>query len=90
MNNTAVDVLMWVGIVFAAGFVGYFGRHLAMILIDKMRRKKGDSVPPAYPQGTSAVTQQPHSAGAAEAEARAKTEKKKAKAEVKRGKRGRG
>jgi hypothetical protein len=90
MNNTVVEVLKWIGIVFAAGFVGYFGRHLAMILIDKMHRKKGDSVPPAHPQETSAETQQPDSAGVAEAAARAKIEKKRAKAEVKRGKREKG
>jgi hypothetical protein len=85
MNNTVVEVLKWIGIVFAAGFVGYFGRHLAMILIDKMRRKKPE--PPA--PGGEGPTRTP-SIGVAEAAAQAKIEKKRAKAEVKRGKKEKG
>ena len=50
MNDTVLEVLKWIGIVFAAGFVGYFGRHLAMMLIEKMRRNKAEpSVPEAPP-----------------------------------------
>ena len=85
MNSTVVEVLKWIGIVFAAGFVGYFGRHLAVVLIDRLRRKKAK--PPA-PAGE--VPTRPPSVGVAGAEAQAKMEKKRAKAAVKRGKRGRG
>jgi len=77
MDNTAVEVLKWIGIVFAAGFVGYFGRHLAIMLIDKMRRKK-----PA-PETTQQENPAPE---ATLAETQAKIEKKKAKAEAKKAK----
>lgn len=93
MNETAVEVLKWTGIVFAAGFVGYFGRHLAVVLIEKLRGRKGGSVPPAHPQGTAVgeVPAQPPSspADAAASATAAKIEKKRAKAEVKRGKKSR-
>ena len=75
---------MWVGIVFAAGFVGYFGRHLAMMLIGKMRRNKpeppsAESPPPA-----------PSALSDAAVSARAKVDKKRAKAEAKKAKKGKG
>lgn len=35
-----LDILKWVGIVLAAGFVGYFGRYLAMLILDKVHKKK--------------------------------------------------
>jgi hypothetical protein len=34
----ALEVLKWVGIVFAAGFVGYFGRYLAKRIIAGCRK----------------------------------------------------
>ncbi|MFH1651805.1 MAG: hypothetical protein ABID87_06890 [Chloroflexota bacterium] len=34
------EVLKWVALVFAAGFVGYFGRYLGMLIIDRLRRKR--------------------------------------------------
>ena len=33
-------MLKWVGLVFAAGFIGYFGRYLSMAIIQRMRRRK--------------------------------------------------
>ena len=36
--DTFLEVLKWTGIALAAGFVGYFGRIPAKILIDKIRR----------------------------------------------------
>lgn len=35
-----IDVLTWVFIVFVAGFIGYFGRHLAKRIIAKFSKKK--------------------------------------------------
>ena len=35
--ETFLEVLRWMGIALAAGFVGYFGRIPAKILIDKIR-----------------------------------------------------
>ena len=34
--DTFLEVLKWIGIALAAGFVGYFGRYPAKILIDKI------------------------------------------------------
>ena len=80
MNSTALEVLKWVGIVFAAGFVGYFGRHLAMILIEKMRHNKTQSPTPEAPPPA------PSSPSDVAVAAEAKVDKKRAKAEVKRAK----
>jgi len=40
MDELTVKILKWAVIVFVAGFVGYFGRYLSMLLIDKMHKKK--------------------------------------------------
>ncbi|MBW3014174.1 hypothetical protein KY335_02930 [Candidatus Woesearchaeota archaeon] len=42
MNELTVNILKWTAIVFAAGFVGYFGRYLSMQIIEKMRKKKAE------------------------------------------------
>jgi hypothetical protein len=34
--DTFLEVLKWIGIALAAGFVGYFGRYPAKILINKI------------------------------------------------------
>ncbi len=73
-----MDILKWVGIVLAAGFVGYFGRYLAMMIIERVHRKK---------EQETAVTTSPPAPEAVQLEAekqQAKAEKKKAKAEAKR------
>jgi len=80
VNNTAVNVLIWIGIVFAAGFVGYFGRHLAMVLIERTRRRKPESL----------VSQTPPPASSSLSEVavatQTKVDKKRAKAEAKKAK----
>ncbi len=35
-----LQILKWVGLVFAAGFIGYFGRHLSMLIIERLRKRK--------------------------------------------------
>jgi hypothetical protein len=35
-----MDVLKWIAIVFAAGFIGYFGRYLAIVLIGRLHKSK--------------------------------------------------
>ena len=35
-----IGVIKWIGIVLAAGFIGYFGRHMAMLIINRMRKKQ--------------------------------------------------
>ena len=81
MADTVLEVLKWVGVVLAAGFIGYFGRYLAILLIERVRRKKAGAGP-----DTEAARE--ISAGPEErlAEAQLKVEKKRAKAEAKRAK----
>ena len=40
MEIEATEILKWVGLVFAAGFVGYFGRYLSMLILEKIHKKK--------------------------------------------------
>ena len=35
-----MDVLKWIGVALAAGFVGYFGRYLAMIIIERIHKRR--------------------------------------------------
>ena len=76
-----LEALKWVGIVLAAGFVGYFGRYLAMLIIDRIRRKRAE--PPSTPETAKGT---PLSPEIQLEETRLKVEKKRAKAEAKRAK----
>lgn len=40
--ETIYEILKWIAIVLIAGFVGYFGRALAMAIIDKFRKPKSE------------------------------------------------
>ena len=86
MEIQAVDVLKWIGIVLAAGFVGYFGRYLAMLLIDKAHRRKGE-----IQESGVATVKEPEADYAIKLdENRRKLEKKKAKQMAKKAKKERG
>lgn len=39
MDDIIIYVLKWIGVVLVAGFIGYIGRYLAMLLLDKVRKK---------------------------------------------------
>lgn len=43
MNEPMIEVLKWAAIVLVAGFIGYFGRYLAMIIIKKLKKEKPES-----------------------------------------------
>ena len=43
LSSNLTEVLKWVALVFAAGFIGYFGRYLSMLIIERMRRKRQGS-----------------------------------------------
>jgi hypothetical protein len=80
-ENTLLEIIKWVGIVLAAGFIGYFGRYLAMLIIDRIRRRKSPPLP--------ATGQTAEIFGSPDIEletTRLKLEKKKAKAEAKQAK----
>ena len=75
------EVIKWVGIVLAAGFIGYFGRYLAGLIIDKIRKKQPEQSD--TPRLSRELSVSPE---AQLEETRAKLEKKRAKAEAKRAK----
>ena len=83
MDIQALDILKWIGIVLAAGFVGYFGRYLAMQIIEKMRKKKAQPSPTPEPPPAEET---PLSQDIILEQSRLKLEKKKAKAEAKKAK----
>ena len=45
-TGTGMEALKWLGIVLAAGFVGYFGRYAAMKIIERMERRRAGDPPP--------------------------------------------
>ena len=75
-DNLVLDILKWVGIVFVAGFIGYFGRYLGMLIIEKMRNGKSQQEPTIEFVGQGDKLEG----------SKLKLEKKKAKAEAKRAK----
>ncbi len=79
-GNLVLEILKWVGIVFAAGFIGYFGRYLAMLIIDRTRKRRALQITAEPAKET------PASQDTILEENRLKLEKKKAKAEAKRAK----
>ena len=87
-GNLAFEILKWVGIVFAAGFIGYFGRYLSMLLIERMRRKRPQSVPATEATKETITSQEtgPENIELELERQKAKLEKKKAKTEAKRAK----
>ena len=46
-----MDVLKWVAIVFAAGFIGYFGKYLAKFLIGRVHKRSVERSSIAQPAG---------------------------------------
>ena len=78
-NNQILEILKWVGIVFAAGFIGYFGRYLAMLIIGRMHQKN-------IPQSAKESTTEPPSNQYKKPQYDAKTEKKRLKLEAKQAK----
>ena len=80
-ESLLLEILKWVGIVFVAGFIGYFGRYLGMLIIERMHKKKPSQTVIAEPAKDIPVNQD-----TMREEGRLKLEKKKTKAEAKRAK----
>jgi hypothetical protein len=74
-----IEVLKWVGIVLTVGFIGYFGRYLAMLIIERMRKKEPQ--PPLTPPAAQEIPPNPE---IQLEESRLKLDKKRAKTEAKR------
>jgi hypothetical protein len=77
-SEQVIEALKWVGIVFLAGFIGYFGRHLSMMLIDRLRRKKVSRSPEI-----KTVPEQPSNTSSVQEKDRLKLEKKRIKTQKK-------
>lgn len=45
MDIQPLEILKWIGIVLAAGFVGYFGRYLAMRILGQTQRREKPAAP---------------------------------------------
>ncbi len=78
-QNQLLDILKWIGIVFAAGFIGYFGRYLSMLIIERVHKKKRE--PSIITEETNKTTA---SAGELLDEKKLKLDKKRLKLEKKR------
>jgi len=81
MEIQPLDILKWVGIVLAAGFIGYFGRYLAMLVLERVHQRKAQQAPTAEATGGAVAGQV-----SPVEESRLKLEKKKAKQEAKKAK----
>jgi hypothetical protein len=75
-----LEILKWVGIVFAAGFIGYFGRYLSMMILERIYKKKPGASPEAKGREEEASASTP-AKGAEERDL--KLEKKRIKLEKK-------
>ena len=80
MDIQPLEILKWIGIVLVAGFVGYFGRYLAMLIIDRLHKKEHEAGQPKSQIGMPS-NQQFHND-----ESLLKLEKKRAKQEIKKAK----
>ena len=74
----ALDILMWVGLALAAGFIGYFGRYPAKMLLEIILKKQS---PPADDAGTA--KESPTTPAERLVQSQLKLEKKQTKQEVK-------
>jgi hypothetical protein len=54
MDIQPVDILKWIGLALAAGFIGYFGRYLSMLIIEKIHKRKSEL--PSTNEGTVNTT----------------------------------
>lgn len=43
MNEPVAGALKWVSVVLIAGFIGYFGKYLAIIIIRRIRKEKPET-----------------------------------------------
>ena len=81
MDIKPLEILKWIGIGLAAGFVGYFGRYLAMLIIERIHRRKPRPTPTPQPAKEAAPAQESRLEAS-----QLKLEKKKAKLEAKKAK----
>ena len=79
--NQLLEVLKWIGIVFVAGLIGYFGRYLGMLIIERVHKRKSE-----LSQVVEVRKEIPVSEALSSDEKELKLEKKRLKLEKKRAK----
>ncbi|HOX00700.1 MAG TPA: hypothetical protein PK545_08740 [Deltaproteobacteria bacterium] len=84
-QDTIAEVLTWAALVFAAGFIGFFGKYLGRLILDRFHRGKSPGVQGAAPRAP--VPQAP-TAPSQEGKLSKKAEKNRLKAEKKQAKKG--
>lgn len=77
-------VLKWVVAALIAGFVGQFGKSLALFLMKRRRSRRASQSNPISKSNVPKASSSDGGVGLAALEAQAKIEKKRAKAKVKR------
>lgn len=82
-QDTIAEVLTWAALVFAAGFIGFFGKYLGRLILDRFHRGKPPGGQEAAPRAP--VPQAPP-ADSREGKLFKKAEKNRLKAEKKQAK----
>ena len=95
MDIQAIEILKWIGIVLAAGFIGYFGRYLAMLIIERVHKKQQPPKTPRARKTTGRANKKSDNVilnrlNKKIEESQLKSEKKLAKIEAKRAKKAQG
>jgi len=81
MDIQPLDILKWIGIGIAAGFIGYFGRYLAMLILERIHKRRPGQALTAEPTKEVSAIRSDKLEGS-----ELKLEKKKVKLEVKKAK----
>ena len=81
MDIQPIEILKWIGIALAAGFVGYFGRCVAVLILGRIRKRKIQQTTNTGPVREISYTQ-----NASLEKSRIKLEKKRVKQEAKKAK----
>ena len=79
-RDLTLEILKWIGLAFAAGFIGYFGRYLSMAIIEKLKKRKQSTSTTVTPYAEKTGGESSNNQYDSKA---AKLEKKKAKDQIK-------
>ncbi len=84
MEERFHEILKWIGLAFAAGFIGYFGRYLSMAIIDRVKKRRQNAE--ASTSRAFATQQAAEPAQPVQDDKISKLEKKRLKTEIKKAK----
>lgn len=52
-----LEILKWVGLVFVAGSIGYFGRYLSILIIGRPHKRRAEPSPTVKPMKETAASE---------------------------------